>query len=261
MIRSIIVATLLAVFVTPAHAAMMEGDDKYELEPLIKDKDWQMSAELGFLLTSGNNDSTSLLGKVDASHDWQKWRLKYELNTLLKRDEKYDEATETERLQTTAERYFFKAQGDYELSQTNSIFGLYSYLDDRFGQYVEYITMAAGYSFRAINKKKMYLDLNLGPGYAKATSSLDEKEEGVTMIASAAYNWEISDSARFTQNFSYQKASFNNLSISESALVTKISNSMQMKVSFRAEHNDSKNTDSDIKSLNTQTSVTLVVNI
>lgn len=260
MIRLMLVVALLTISSMPAFAAMMNEGEKFKLEPLIKDKDWKMSAELGFLLTSGNNNSTSLLGKVDASHDWQKWRLNYKLSTLLKRDEKFDEALQKETLQTTAERYFFEAKGDFELSQTNSIFGLYTYLDDRFGQYVEYLTIAAGYSFRAVHMKSMYLDLNIGPGYNKATSSLNEVEEGETLLASAAYNWEISDSARLTQNLSYQAANFNNLSISETSLITKISSSMQMKVSFRAEHN-SQNADSDKKKLNTQTSVTLVVNI
>lgn len=243
-----------------ARMMMLASPGNYKLQPLFKDKEWDMSAELGVLLTSGNNNSTSFLTKITASHEILKWRFKYDLNALLKQDEKYDASQGKEVLTTTAEKYSFDAQGNYELTKTNGVFALVSHTDDRFASFTEYSMIVAGYAFRGINKKTMFLDLNLGPGYARGVVKADnEVEEGLVVRASAAYSWVISKSAKFVQNVSVQTAGFNNRSISETSIVTKISDSMQMKVGFRAIHN-SKVAD-HLRNIDTQTSVTLVVNI
>nr|WP_252736852.1 MULTISPECIES: DUF481 domain-containing protein [unclassified Psychrosphaera] len=219
-----------------------------------------MSAELGVLLTSGNTNSTSFLSKITASHEILKWRFKYDLNALLKQDEKFDSEKNREVLTTTAEKYSFDAQGNYELTRTNGVFALISHTDDRFASFTKYSMIVAGYAFRGINKSNMFLDLNLGPGYARGVLKADGAvEEGPVVRASAAYSWVISKSAKFVQNVSVQTAGFNNRSISETSIVTKISDSMQMKVGFRAIHNSEVAT--NLKNLDTQTSVTLVVNI
>lgn len=244
---------------------MLAAPGNYKLEPMFKNKEWDMSAELGVLLTSGNTNSTSFLTRINASHEMLNWRFNYNFNALLKQDEKYDASVEKEVLTTTAEKYAFEAQGNYELTKTNGVFALMSHTDDRFGAFRRYSMVVAGYAFRGINKKTMTLDLDLGPGYAwgelpdpvNKNETLIEK--GMVVRASAAYSWVISKSAKFVQNLSIQTAGFNNRSISESSLVTKISNSMQMKVGFRAIHNSEVQNNKE--NLDTQTSVTLVMNI
>lgn len=261
MSRSFIffIAFAFVSFNSEARMMMLAAPGNYELEPMFKDKEWDMSAELGVLLTSGNTNSTSFLGKITASHEFLNWRFNYDLNTLLKQDEKFDSDAGKEVLTTTAEKYAFDAQGNYELTKTNGVFALLSHTDDRFASFTKYSMVVAGYAFRGINKKNMTLDLNLGPGYARGEKSDDTVEKGMVVRASAAYSWVISKSAKFIQNLSIQTAGFNNRSISESSLVTKISDSMQMKVGFRAIHNSE--VDADKENLDTQTSVTLVMNI
>lgn len=230
----------------------------YELEPLFKDKDWKMSAELGVLLTSGNTNSTSFLGKFGASHEWQEWRFQYNFSGLFKQNEEYDAEQEKDVLRTTAERYAFDAQGNVSLSDTNGVFAFFSHVDDKFASFLEYTTIVGGYEFRAIYKRNMTLDLNLGPGYARGINSENETEQGPVIRASGAYQWKISDNARFVQNLSVQTSGFNNQTISETSLITKITGSMQMKVGFRATHNSE--VEGTTKRLDTETSVTLVIN-
>lgn len=249
---------LLTVFSFDAHSRVDAFDD-YELEPLFKDKVWEMSAELGILLTSGNTESTSFIAKINANHEWEKWRFKYDFNALYKKDEIYVEEEQAEVLKTSAEQYIFKAQGDYEITETEAVFGFLSHSDDRFASYVEYSTIVVGYGFRVINQEKMVLDLNLGPGYAKGLTSEDEKEQGLIIRGSAAFNWELTDYARFTQNLSVETAGFNTRSIAESAFTTKVSGSMQMKLGFKATHDTQ--VDEGQEKLSTETSLTLVMNI
>ena len=70
------------------------------------------------------------------------------------------------------------------------------------------------------------------------------------------YNWQISDSARFTQLVSVEYGDTNTKTRSESAILAKINGSLQMKVAYNITHNsdvadDKENTD-------TETSLTLV---
>jgi putative salt-induced outer membrane protein len=231
----------------------------FELEPMFKDKNWDMSAELGVLLTSGNTNSTSFLAKANASHEWREWRFKYDFNALLKRDDVFDAEKGKEVFRTSAEQYIFKLQSDYEFTATNSAFGFFSHTDDRFASYVDYTILVVGYSFRALKNKKMLLDLNLGPGYAVGRKSDRKTEQGFVIRGSAAYKWDITPYARFVQNLSIETAGFNTRTITDSSFMTRISGSMQMKVGFTATHNTK--VQSSQNKLSTETSVTLVMNI
>lgn len=257
LITLLSVSTVILTLFAPAAEARVDEYGDYELEPLFKDKVWDMSAELGILLTSGNTDSSSFIAKLDAKHEWEKWRFQYNFNALYKKDEQYDEDVQAEVLQTTAEQYIFKAQTDFEITETDAVFGFLSHTDDRFASYVTYSTIVAGYSFRAINEEKRVLDFNIGPGYAKGRTSEDENEQGVIIRGSAAFNWEITDYARFVQNVSVETAGFNTRTIAESSFTTQVSGSMQMKVGFKAIHDTQ--VDEEQEKLSTETSLTLVM--
>ena len=116
----------LTTFASVSNNAHADEFEDFELEPLFKDKVWEMSAELGILLTSGNTESSSFIAKLDANHEWQKWRFKYNFHALYKKDEVYVEEQEAEVLKTTAEQYIFTGQSDYEITETDAIFGFVS---------------------------------------------------------------------------------------------------------------------------------------
>ena len=83
-----------------------------------------------------------------------------------------------------------------------------------------------------------------------------EREGEVIALGKLDYNWQISDSARFTQLVSVEYGDTNTKTRSESAILAKINGSLQMKVAYNITHNsdvadDKENTD-------TETSLTLV---
>ena len=262
MVKTYLCIFLFSALLFPALTnakTLLRDDDDFELEPMFKDKTWDMSAELGILITSGTTQSTSFLAKANANHEWQNWRMQYSFNALYKKDDVYDAEQQKEVFKTSAEKYIFNLQADYELTDTDAVFGFYSYTDDRFAAYVEYATIVAGYSFRAVNEDDMVLDLNIGPGYAKGLTSEGETEQGLIIRGSAAFKWDFTDYARFVQNVSIETAGFNTRTISETSLNTRLSSSMQMKVGFKATHNTE--VESNIPKLSTETSLTLVMNI
>lgn len=218
---------------------------------------WHVSAELGALMTTGNTESTSVFTKITANHQLADWKNKYTFNTLFKEDDVID-AQGNKTTQKTADQYTITGQGDYKLSDTSAAFIFGSYNNDEFGAYQTYTTIAAGYSFRAIEKETVFLDINIGPGYSEGKTQDGVTDDGLVVRASAALEWTISASAKFTQNVSVESAEFNTRTITESALTSSINDSMQMKFGFKT------TTNSDVApgldKTDTETSATIIVN-
>ena len=76
--------------------------------------------------------------------------------------------------------------------------------------------------------------------------------------ASAAYQWLISDTAKFTQTVSTEVGSDNTKSRAESALTATISGNLSMKLSVKLDHNS--DVGPGVEKLDTETAVTLVYN-
>ena len=219
---------------------------------------FEVSAELGLLIKTGNTESTSVFGNLTVLHELTSWNNKYTLDITKKEEDIADPVTGNKNSETTDEKYKVTAQGDYGLSDTSALFIFGSYTDDKFGSYKEYTTVAAGYSYRAFEKENMHLDVNVGPGYSEAVLQDGTKEDGVVVRGSAAFKWNISETAKFTQNISVESADYNTRTITETALVSSLNSSLQMKFGFKTV------TDSDVapgsKKTDTETSATVIVN-
>ena len=227
----------------------------YELEPLLADKSFDLAAELGALITTGNNESTSLLWKLQAKHELEKWRIKYSFESLFKRDEvENDEGKNT---QTSAEKYLFNAEANYEITKSESIFAFAGSDHDRFGAFRSVTSVVAGYNFRAIDGSLITWDLNVAPGYTFIESSEGVSDSAPVLRGSSSFNWTVSSHAKLTQNLSIESSNLNTRVIGEAAVIAKVHGSALMKVGFKATFND--DVDEGQEHTDTQTSVTLVV--
>ncbi len=228
--------------------------------------------ELGLLLTSGNTESTSLYGKGKINQDLKQWKNEYVLKSLYKKDkvevDVNGESTEEE--QTTAHANFASVQSDYKLDTKNkSLFVFASYEDDRFSGFDYQAILAAGYSDRFFETQKSYLDYSIGPGisFTKTEATYDELgvkiegEETQTGIvhASASYLYQVSETAKFTQELSTDfalESNKNSKVISETAFVANINESFAMKASYTVNYNSEAPTDK--RHSDSQTAITLV---
>ena len=115
----------------------------------------------------------------------------------------------------------------------------------------------------------MYLNAEIGPGikrfeHQKESSDLDdnglplagETESEAIGVAKLDYNWQISENARFTQLVAMEYGDTNTKTISESALMTKINGSLQMKFAYNITHNSDVSDEKE--NTDTETSLTLV---
>lgn len=238
---------LAALAAALAHCGAFAGD----IDPA-----WNTSAALGAIITSGNTAGTSVTGTIDARHELAGWSNQYIASGFFKEDEKTGANGDTATTKS-AERLSLSAKAAYKLMEDGKkLFVLGTYVDDKFGAYTTYSTMAIGHAWGWQNSQDRRIDLEVGPGYFSGTRATGEGEQGFTVRGAAALRWRLSPFALFSQSVSVERGTSNVHSIAEAALSTKINDTMQMKASFAA-RNDT-NVPEDKKNTDTQTSVTLV---
>ena len=237
------------------------------------DKSYAADAELGLLATSGNTDSTALKAKLNLKHELARWRNQYVLEALYKEDQlQVEQGGETwNESQVTAEKYFASAQADYKLdSQHRALFIFGSYEEDKFSGYDYQASVAVGYSDRLFQGASSFLDYSVGPGMsysrtdevraADGTMVTDNiTEESAMVRVSALYQYDFSETAKFTQTFASDiavESGANTKTKAESALTSNINQALAMKLSFTITHNSE--VPEDRVSSDRQTAVTLV---
>ncbi|MBQ4834217.1 DUF481 domain-containing protein [Pseudoalteromonas sp. MMG010] len=232
-------------------------------------KTWDITSEVGAIITSGNTETTTLKGGIKVLHNLERWNNEYKLDGIYKEDEVEDDEGNSEK-QRTNEKYSFSAQGNYKLNEAHSHLFIYgSHVSDYFGAYRDESVISAGYGLRLLNKSDMWLSAEVGPGYKffnYSDSSTAEDDNGnllagtseseIIALGKLNFDWTISDNARFTQLLAVEYGDTNTKTSSETALLAKINGSLQMKVAFNVTNNsvvadDEENTD-------TETSLTLV---
>jgi putative salt-induced outer membrane protein YdiY len=224
--------------------------------PIPEGSSWFTSAELGAISTSGNTTGTSVTGKIDARHEMSNWSNEYIFSGFFKEDEVAN-ADGTRTRNRSAERFQLSAKAAFKLLEDgNRAFVLGSHVNDKFGAYTRYSTLAAGYGTQLLKREDKTVDVEIGPGYFHGESANGEQESGVTVHGAAQLRWRVSPSAAFSQTVSVERGTSNVHTVAETALSTKINGTMQMKAAFSA-RSDSKVPD-DKKNTDTQTSLTLV---
>ena len=91
--------------------------------------------------------------------------------------------------------------------------------------------------------------------FALAPQAARAESEAIA-VAKLDYNWQISENARFTQLIAMEYGKTNTKTVSESALLTKINGSLQMKFAYNITHNSDVSIDKE--NTDTETSLTLV---
>ncbi|MEZ7206908.1 YdiY family protein [Pseudoalteromonas sp. DY56-GL79] len=232
-------------------------------------KVWDVTSEVGAIITSGNTETTTLKGGIKAKHNLTNWNNEYKLEGFYKEDTRENDAG-VDVTSRTNEKYSASVQGNYKLNEDNShLFVFGSYVSDYFGAYRSEAVISVGYGQRLFENDDMYLNAEIGPGVKRFehqddSTELDDdgellagtSESEFIGVGKLDYQWQISENARFTQLIAIEYGDTNTKTTSETALLTKINGSLQMKVAYNIIHNsdvadDKENTD-------TETSLTLV---
>lgn len=217
---------------------------------------WRTSAELGAISTSGNTNGSSVSGKIEAHQELENWSNEYIVSGFFKEDQVIDQEGKRHS-RRSAERYAMSAKAALKLlGDGKRAFALASHVNDKFGSFTRYSTLAVGHGSQWYNTVDKSLDVEIGPGYFSGQRESGETESGVTVRGAARFRWEVSESALFAQTVSVERGTSNMRSVAETSLSTQVIGSMQMKAAFSA-RNDT-NVPPEKKNTDTQTSLTLV---
>ena len=214
---------------------------------------WTDQAELSFIDTGGNTETTSLSVKNTLKGPLSgKLALTWSLSGLL---------SETDGV-TTAEQYFTEIRLDYSISERFYGFGLGNWKQDK----------PAGLDSRT--------SLGLGAGYKILTGPVHELsgEAGVNQVSEeftdstdddytsgrlfGGYAWNLSESSKLTQTLEYltdMDDSNNNQTNTETAYTSTLSDLLSLKTSYNMQYDNDP--PAGFKKTDTKLGVTLVFNL
>ena len=164
-----------------------------------KKSPWKTSAELGYVSTSGNTNTETLIFKFDTAYEIEKWKHQAHFETL---NTKADDAnTPDKQLVSTADKMLVTAQSDYKFTPRDYFYGLLSYEDDKFSGFEYQAKLGLGYGRKIILTDQHELDGEIGPGYRnfKVDNAPDSEDEALLRLA-GKYIWKISDNSQFNQD-------------------------------------------------------------
>jgi putative salt-induced outer membrane protein len=217
--KHVVVAVAIALAASSAVAAEKEK----------KESPWDTSAELGYVNTSGNTNTETLVFKFDTAYEIEKWKHQGHFETLK---------TTTDDV-TTADKMLVTAQSDYKFTKRDYFFGLVSYEDDRFSGFEYQAKLSVGYGRKVILTERHELDAEIGPGYRnfKEDNAPDSEDEAFARLA-AKYKWAISDNSEFKQDLVADFGEKQDEWKSVTALKSNINKTLALKLSYTVKYLD-----------------------
>lgn len=215
--------------------------------------------ELGIVSTTGNTETNSIKSKLSVNQDFQSWRNSYLIDTLFK-EERITADDGSKNTETSAERYFASAQGDYKLNEEHSALFVYgSYENDRFAGFEQQNSVAAGYADQIFKNETASLNYNAGPGYFYNKLNDGSTEEGGIIRLALEYKHRLSETSKFKQTFSTEAAvesDDNTKSKAETSLSATLMGNLSLKASYNVIHNTEVADDKE--NMDTTTSISIL---
>jgi putative salt-induced outer membrane protein len=224
---------------------------------------WTGKAELGFLQSGGNTESTSANTKLDMTHEGARWKNNYAVAALYSDNGDF----------STAERYEARYQADYKINDKLSWFGALRGEQDRFSGFAYQATVSTGASYKFIDHARTKLDASLGVGYKQFQEEILVKSDagevltridgvdGDDIVGTLGVNYEhaITDTTKLTNKLLTEFGSDNTAVQNDIALAVNINEKFALAVGFGIRYNSDPPPLSE--STDTLTTINLVYNI
>ena len=219
------------------------------------------SAELGLLLKTGNTRSTDVRAGYDFTYEKDLWRSILAIDLLSKKSE-VTLLDDSESFETTDQKWTLVSKTNYTLNEAlkSYVYANFDYEDSRFGSFDTQSSVSVGWGREWYKTSNASFFADIGPGYKRDTIDDPKSTSSAFIIqAQALYLREINEHVKFKQTLSAKyapKTGENSIYSAESSVTSKLMDSLQLKVSFRVDHNTEVETGTD--KTDTETSMTLV---
>ena len=188
---------------------------------------WGGEAELGYVQTSGNTDTTSINARIDLLKHHGPWKHEVEITALRSSDQGM----------TTADSVSARYRAQYGLTEIDYLFGSLRVEDNRFAGFDRRLTEVLGYGRTVIHTEAHTLSLEAGVG-ARQTDNVDGTQNDETIIRLALdYAWQITETSSFKENIFVEQGSDNRLTESVTELKLRINGNLSMKTTLTIKDN------------------------
>jgi len=184
-------------------------------------------AELGYLATSGNTDTSSLNAKLAMGWEALSWR--HSLNAAMVQ-------AETAGI-TTAERNQLGIKSDYKVNEFDYLFATVNWEQDEFAGFSQRTSEAVGYGRRLLHSDAHHLEAEIGAGLRQTDLVLSASVDETILRLSGKYKWTISEGAAFDQSLIVEKGDETTYTESISAFAARIVGTLSMKLSYTIKTN------------------------
>jgi putative salt-induced outer membrane protein len=202
---------------------------------------WTGKAELGYLQSSGNAESTSANTKFDLKRDSEKWINTFFLGALYGNNGEF----------TNAERYEARYQLDYKITDKLSWFGALRGERDRFSGFVYQATASTGAAYKFIDNPTTKLAFSIGAGYRRLQNEVlirtdagevidrieGEEESDPVATAGSTYEHNFTENTKITNKFLAESGSENTALQDDLALQVSMTKTLALAVGYGIRYN------------------------
>lgn len=168
------------------------------------------TAELGYVSTSGNSESTNINAKLSLARETQNWLHSLTLAGIGASSEVSNNGSSNS--QRSAEKYNFDYQTDRKLDEIKSLYAFVNYEKDRFSGFDEQSAAGVGYGHKVINNLNQQMQIEIGPAYRVNNPVQGGSESEVVLHVGENYVWDFSETAKFEQFLVIDAGSDNTIS-------------------------------------------------
>ncbi|QEL11934.1 DUF481 domain-containing protein [Kushneria phosphatilytica] len=184
-------------------------------------------AELGYTALSGNTNTETLLAKGRLSWYTEQWTHTFRMETKSVRDSG----------NTSAEQYLVGQRERYNLSASNYLFELARWEKERFSGYDNQFTTIVGYGRQLLDTEHQQFSIEGGPGYRFDDFEGGGSKHNAVGYGAFDYDFQLTDTATFTQQASVEAASDNITARSYTAISVALNSSLSLRVSHELKSN------------------------
>lgn len=181
----------------------------------------------GYLATDGNTENSAANLEAGLNWDGQRWHHALSGRAIGQSTNK----------DTTAEAYKATYEAKFDLTDRTYLFGLLDYNKNRFTTYTQQIFQFAGIGRRFIMTDRHQLSAEVAAGATQADIATGGSQDEFNWRASGSYNWNITDTSRFTQTLSVNSGSSNTFTESVTEVAANIYGALAMVLSYKVQNN------------------------
>lgn len=209
----------------------LSPDDFEELsdggDVVVEEPEWNGQADVGYLASSGNTDTSNLNAKLILEYLTGRWKHIGNISAV----------GATDSGATTAERYQAGYKAEYSFSESDYLFALVSYDKDRFSGLDQRTTEAAGYGRRLIHTDTHLLDIEAGLGATQIEREDGTEEDDIIARLAGSYAWKISETASFSQTLAVESGESNTYAEAASTLKASLNDHLALSLGYTVKRN------------------------